>query len=100
MDEENKIYIGNIDYEVTEEELREIFKEKGFEAKDVNIIRDKFSGRSKGFGFAEFESDEQVQKAIESLDGHELKSRKLKVNKAQRREPRFEKRGGFKQFNR
>ncbi|MCK4429934.1 MAG: RNA-binding protein, partial [Candidatus Aminicenantes bacterium] len=51
-------------------------------------------------GFAEFENDEQVQKAIESLDGYELKSRKLKVNKAQRREPRFEKRGGFKQFNR
>ncbi|HDZ27109.1 hypothetical protein LCGC14_0530090 [marine sediment metagenome] len=100
MEEENKIYIGNIDYEVTEEELRAIFKEKGFEAKDVNIIRDKYSGRSKGFGFAEFETDELVQKAIESLDGQELKSRKLKVNKAQRREPRFEKSGGFNQFNR
>ena len=98
MDEENKIYIGNINYEVTEEELREIIKKKGFDVKDVNIIRDKFSGRSKGFGFAEFENDEQVQKAIESLDGHELKSRKLKVNKAQERKPRS-KRGGFKQFN-
>ncbi|HEC66988.1 MAG TPA: RNA-binding protein [bacterium] len=100
MDDEKKIYIGNIDYEVTEEDLREIFKEKGFEAKDVNVIKDKFSGRSKGFGFAEFENDEQVQKAIESLDGYELKSRKLKVNKAQRRESQFENRGGFKQFNR
>ena len=100
MNEENKIYIGNINYEVTEEELRETIKKKGFEAQNINIIRDKFSGRSKGFGFAEFENDEQAQKAIESLDGHELKSRKLKVNKAQRREPRFEKRGGFKQFNR
>jgi len=100
MEEEKKIYIGNIDYDVTEEELKEILKEKGFEAKDVNIIRDKFSGRSKGFGFAEFENDEQVQKAIEALDGQELKSRKLKVNKAQRRENRFEKRGGFKQFRR
>ncbi len=98
MDEENKIYIGNINYEVTEKELREIIKKKGFEAKDVNIIRDKFSGSSKGFGFAEFENDEEVQKAIESLDGHELKSRKLKVNKAIRREPRREKREGFKQF--
>jgi len=98
MNEENKIYIGNINYEVTEEELRETIKKKGFEAQNINIIRDKFSGRSKGFGFAEFENDEQAQKAIESLDGHELKSRKLKVNKAQRREPRLEKRGGFKQF--
>jgi len=100
MNEENKIYIGNINYEITEKELREIFKEKGFEVKDVKVIRDKFSGRSKGFGFAEFENDEQVQKAIESLDGYELKSRKLKINKAQERKPRFEKRGGFKQFNR
>ena len=87
MDEENKIYIGNINYETTEEELREIIKKKGFEAQKVNIIRDKSSGRSKGFGFAEFENDEQTQKAIESLDGHELKSRKLKVNKAQPEKP-------------
>jgi len=98
MNEEKKIYIGNLNYEVTEEELREIIKKKGFEAQDVTIIRDKYSGRSKGFGFVEFENDEQVQKAIESLDGYELKSRKLKVNKAQRRDPRHEKRGGLKQF--
>lgn len=93
MDEEKKIYIGNIDYDVTEEDLREIFKEKGFKAKDIKIIRDKFTGRSKGFGFAEFENDEQIQKAIDSLDGEELKSRKLKVSQARRRESRFEKRG-------
>ena len=62
------------------------------------IIRDKFSSRSKGFGFARFENDEQVKKAIESLDGYELKSRKLKVNKARMRKPRNEKSGGFKQF--
>jgi len=100
MNEENKIYIGNIDYEITKEELKEMFKEKGFEVKDINIIRDKFSGRSKGFGFAEFETDEQVKKVIESLDGYELKSRKLKINKAKERKPRFEKSGGFKQFGR
>jgi len=98
MYDENKIYIGNIDYEVTDKKLREIFKEKGFEAQDVNIIRDKFSGRSKGFGFAEFENNEQAKKAIDSLDGYELNSRKLKVNKAQKREPRREKGGGFKKF--
>lgn len=96
MEEENKIYIGNLEYSITEEDLTEILKEKGFEAKDIKIIRDKFTGRSKGFGFAEFENDEQVQKAIDSLDGHELKARKLKVSKARRREPRFEKRGRFK----
>ena len=96
MDEENKIYIGNIDYEVTEEQLRETIKEKAIEAQDVTIIRDKYSGRSKGFGFAEFENDEHVQKAIGSLDGHELKSRNLKVNKARKRESRLEKRREFK----
>ena len=96
MEEEKKIYIGNLEYSITEEELKEILKEKGFEAKDIKIIRDKFSGRSKGFGFAEFENDEQVQKAIDSLDGQELKSRKLKVSKARRRESGFEKRGRFK----
>jgi len=98
MNEENKIYIGNINYEVTEEDLKEMIKKKGFETQDVTIIKDKFSGRSKGFGFAEFENNEQVQKAIELLDGHELKSRKLKVNKARIREPKKEKRDGFKQF--
>jgi len=98
MNEENKIYIGNINYDVTEKELREMIKKKGFETQDVTIIRDKYSGRSKGFGFAEFENDEQAQKAIDLLDGHELKSRKLKVNKAQRREPKKEKRDRFKQF--
>jgi len=98
MNEENKIYIGNINYDVNEKELREMIKKKGFETQDVTIIRDKYSGRSKGFGFAEFENDEQAQKAIDLLDGHELKSRKLKVNKAQRREPKKEKRDRFKQF--
>lgn len=100
MEEENKIYIGNLDYSVTEEELQKTLEEKELEVKDLKIIRDKFSGRSKGFGFAEFESDEQVQKAIDSLDGQELKSRKLKVSKARRRNSNFDRRRGFDKFRR
>jgi RNA recognition motif-containing protein len=98
MEEEKKIYIGNVEYSVTEEELQRILEDKGLEVKELKLIRDKFSGRSKGFGFAEFESDDQAQKAIEALDGQELKSRKLRVSRALRREDKFSSRGGGRQF--
>lgn len=96
MEEEKKVYIGNLDYDVTEEDIQKVIEEKGLTVKEIKIIKDKFTGRSKGFGFAEFESDEQVQQAIDLLDGQELKSRNLKVNRARRRDSRFERRGGFK----
>lgn len=98
MEEEKKIYIGNVEYSVTEEELQKILEEKGLEVKELKLVRDKFSGRSKGFGFAEFESDEAAQKAIEALDGQELKSRKLRVSRALRREDKFSGRGGGRTF--
>ena len=78
MDEEKKIYIGNLDYSVTEEDLKKTIEEKGFHTIELKIVADKFTGRSKGFGFAEFEKNEDAQTAIESLNGHELKGRKLK----------------------
>ena len=68
------------------------------EVKEIKVIRDKFTDRSKGFGFAELETDEQVQKAIDTLDGYEIKDRKLKVNRARKMESRFDKRGGSNQF--
>jgi len=98
MEEEKKIYIGNVEYSVTEEELQRILEDKGLEVKELKLVRDKFSGRSKGFGFAEFESDEAAQKAIEALDGQELKSRKLRVSRALRREDKFSGRGGGRTF--
>jgi RNA recognition motif-containing protein len=98
MEEEKKIYIGNVEYSVTEEELQKILEDKGLEVKELKLIRDKFSGRSKGFGFAEFESDDAAQKAIEALDGQELKSRKLRVSRALRREDKFSNRGGGRPF--
>lgn len=93
MEEEKKVYIGNLDYDVTEEDIQKVIEEKGLTVKEIKIIKDKFTGRSKGFGFAEFESDEQVQQAIDLLDGQELKSRNLKVNRVRRRDSRFERRG-------
>jgi len=84
--EEKKIYIGNLEYGVTEDDLQKAIEDKGLQIKDLKIIKDKFSGRSKGFGFAEFETDEQIEQAISALDGQELKGRKLRVSKAKKRE--------------
>ncbi len=94
--DEKKIYIGNLEYSVTEDEIKGVFKEEDISVKDVRIIYDKFSGKSKGFGFAEFETEELTQKAIEVLNDRELKGRKLKVNMAKRKEAN----GGGGGFNR
>ena len=78
------IYIGNLHYNVNEEELKEIFKEYG-EVMSVTIITDKYTGRSKGFGFIEMLNDEEASKAIDNLNGTELRGRKVIVNQAKER---------------
>ncbi len=78
------IYIGNLHYNVNEEELKEIFKEYG-EVMSVKIITDKYSGRSKGFGFIEMLNDEEANKAIDNLNGTEIRGRKVIVNQAKER---------------
>ena len=85
-----KIYVGNLSYEVTEEELRQEFEAFG-EVTSVNIITDKYSGRPKGFGFIEMASVSEGQAAITGLNGKALKDRALSVNAAR---PRSESRGG------
>lgn len=82
----NKLYVGNLPYSLTEDELRDLFVKYG-EIISASIITDKFSGRSKGFGFVEFESEEQAKAATE-LDGQDLKGRPLKVNIAREKEER------------
>ncbi len=82
MSEENKIYVGNLEYSVDEAALKSFIEGKGLQAKEVKVINDKYTGRSKGFGFVAFETDEELQKAIEALDGQDLSGRALKVNKA------------------
>jgi len=81
------IYRGNLSYEVTEEDLKQAFGE----VESVNIIKDKYSGRSKGFGFVEMPAKDEAQSAINELNDTELKGRTLKVNEAR---PRSETRRG------
>ncbi len=93
MEQANKLYVGNLDYGTTEEDLKAFFTEKGIEPKTVTLIIDKYTGRAKGFGFVEVESDAILQQAVETLNGQELNGRKLTVNKAQ--PPRERTGGGF-----
>jgi RNA recognition motif-containing protein len=84
------IYVGNLSYEVNEEDLQEAFKAFG-QVESVKIITDKYSGQSKGFGFVEMPSKAEGQSAIDGLNGKELKGRTINVNEAR---PRSESRGG------
>ena len=88
-----KIYVGNMSYEVQEEDLREAFGEFG-QVDSATIIMDKFSGRSKGFGFIEMASKEEGQAAIEGMNGKDLKGRALNVNEARPQEKTRDGRGG------
>jgi RNA recognition motif-containing protein len=81
------IYVGNLSFQLTEEELEAAFKSFG-EVTSVNIIRDRFSGQSKGFGFVEMAVQAEAEKAIQELDGSELKGRNIKVNEAKPRTDR------------
>lgn len=87
-----KIYVGNMSYEVQEDDLRQAFGKFG-QVDTVTIINDKFSGRSKGFGFVEMSSKEEGQAAIEGLNGKDLKGRALNVNEARPQEKSRD--GGF-----
>jgi RNA recognition motif-containing protein len=78
------IYVGSMSYNVTEEDLKEVFEAFG-EVETVKIIKDMYSGRSKGFGFVEMPSKAEAQSAIEGLNGKELKGRTLNVNEARSR---------------
>jgi RNA recognition motif-containing protein len=84
------IYVGNLSHEVTEEDLKEAFEVFG-EVDTVKVIKDKYSGQSKGFGFVEMPAKAEAQSAIEGLNGKDLKGRSLNVNEAR---PRSEGRRG------
>ncbi len=87
------IYVGNMSYDVTEDELRKLFDTYG-EVDSVNIIKDKYSGQSKGFGFVEMSDDQKAMAAIEGLHETELKGRNINVNKAKPRTERRDNKGG------
>jgi len=79
------IYVGNLSYGVDEDGLKQTFGEYG-EVTSVKIISDKFTGRSKGFGFVEMANDDQDKEAIEALNGKEMDGRNITVNEARPRE--------------
>jgi RNA recognition motif-containing protein len=78
------IYVGNLAYGATEEELQDLFSEHGSVQK-VNIIKDRETGNSKGFGFVEMENEEEGEAAIKGLDGTPMGGRDLRVNQARPR---------------
>jgi RNA recognition motif-containing protein len=98
---EIKLYVGNLPYTTTEDDLRALFAQAG-EVKSVAVIKDRDSGTSKGFGFIEMGTQEEAQKAISTFDGYSMGDRQLKVNMARPREERggFGNRGGSGGFGR
>lgn len=81
------IYVGNLSYEVTDDEVRDIFSPHG-EITSVSIIKDKYSGQSKGFGFVEMPNQAEAEEAIKTLNESDLKGRNIKVNQAKPKEER------------
>ncbi|MEN9215767.1 MAG: RNA-binding protein [Gloeomargarita sp. HHBFW_bins_162] len=94
------IYIGNLNYRVTKEDIQEVFAEYG-SVKNVVLPMDRETGRMRGFAFVEMNEDDQEDKAITELDGAEWMGRQLRVNKARPKEDRpRENFGGRRDFNR
>lgn len=88
------IYVGNLSYDVTEEDLKQAFSAFG-QVESAKIIKDNYTGRSKGFGFVEMAGRAEAQSAIDGLNDKELKGRTVKVNEARPRTGNRGSRGGF-----
>jgi RNA recognition motif-containing protein len=82
-----KLYVGNLPYSVTEAELQRVFSEHG-SVQSAQVIMDRDTGRSKGFGFVEMASDQEAKTAIDAMDGHEMDGRNLTVNEARPKDDR------------
>ncbi len=84
---ETKLYVGNLDFETTESDIRTLFSQAGT-VESVDLIRDRESGRSRGFGFVVMASQSELEKAIQMFNSYQLGQRQLKVNIARPREER------------
>ena len=82
-----KLYVGNISYQTTEDDLNTLFSQAG-NIESVKIINDQYSGRSKGFGFVEFATQDEADKAVSMFNGYTLGVRKLIVNEARPQAPK------------
>ena len=94
-----KIYVGNLSYTVTEDDLRKDFEAFG-QVTSVSIIKDKFSGQSKGFGFVEMASGDEAKAAIAALNGKDMNGRNLNVSEARERTDDRSRGGGGGGFGR
>ena len=88
-----KLYVGNLSYDTTADQLKEAFSDSGT-VETCQVIMDKMTGRSKGFGFVEMSTDEEAQAAITKWNGRDLDGRNLTVNEARPMEPRAPRTGG------
>jgi cold-inducible RNA-binding protein len=89
-----KLYVGNLAYSVTDSDLQTMFSTHGT-VRSAQVIMDRETSRSKGFGFVEMDSGDQAQAAMNALNGHEVDGRTLTVNEAKPREDRGGSRGGY-----
>jgi len=87
----NKLYFGNLSYDTTDESLNKACTEFGTVV-SATVIKDRMSGRSKGFGFVEMSTEEEAKKVIDAMNGKDFEGRNIKVNEARPQEPRS---GGF-----
>ena len=81
-----KLYLGNLPFQATEEEISNWFQGAGATVSNVSLVTDKFTGRARGFGFVEINNDEEASRAIETLNGQEFMGRNVVVNEARPRE--------------
>ena len=93
-----RLFVGNLPWSIGDDELRDLFSEFG-EVTDSKVIKDRDTGRSRGFGFIEMD-DESGEAAIKGLDGSEQDGRDIRVNVAEERKPRENNRGGNRDYNR
>ena len=91
----SKLYVGNLPFTTTEADLRALFEEHGA-IDSANVITDRETGRSRGFGFVEFQNESDAQDAQRALDGYDLDGRNLRVNEAQDRKRSGGGGGGFR----
>ena len=89
-----RLFVGGVPYSVSDQQLQDLFATVGA-VTSCRIIKDKFTGRSKGFGFVEYDNDDDAVKAIEKLNGYELDGRKITVNEARPMEDRGPARPGM-----
>jgi RNA recognition motif-containing protein len=93
LEMETKLYVGNLPYTTTEEDLRKLFSQAGT-VTSADVIKDRETGRSKGFGFVQMSNESEAEKAISMFNGYSFNDRELKVNQARPREESG--RGGFR----